>query len=242
MTNPTRTIRRVFYLLAVAGMFAATTQGAEVKSASDDSTSRGAKNSDPGLAALCTSCHGPQGDSLGPATPTIGGLARNNIIGAMLAYKFSQDLDQADALIESDPDIEDVLVLERPPGVMNAIAEMLSIDEIKEIADHLSKQAPGSAKQETDATLAAAGADLHERYCEKCHEDGGTSTLDDVGLLAGRWKLYLTYLFEDLSAGRREMPKKMADKFNALLEDHGDAGFRQLIDYYAAQNVAGGGS
>ncbi len=242
MMNPNRTIQPISLLLALAGMFAATTYAADVELAKNGPSPRGAGLSDPALVALCTSCHGPQGASLGPATPTIGGLSRNNIIGAMLSYKYAQDLDQTDTLIENDPDIEDVLVLERPPGVMNAIAEMLSIDEIKEIADHLSKQAPGSAKQETDATLAAAGADLHERYCEKCHEDGGTSTLDDVGLLAGRWKLYLTYLFEDLSAGRREMPKKMADKFNALLEDHGDAGFRQLIDYYAAQNVAGGGS
>ena len=89
--------------------------------------------------------------------------------------------------------------------------------------------------------MVAAGAEIHDRYCEKCHEDGGTSTADDVGLLAGQWKLYLTYLFEDLAAGHRQMPKKMARKLDALREDHGDDGIQQLIDYYAGHPGVGGG-
>ena len=198
--------------------------------------------SGPDIFAHCTSCHGASGDSGGPATPTIGGLSKNYLIGSLLAYKFAQDLDRADALIDSDPDLEDVVVFSRPGGIMNPVAEMLSVNDIKTIADYLSRQIPNPAKQVADIELAAEGANIHDRYCEKCHEDGGTSSLDDVGILAGRWRLYLTYVFEDFSEGRRQMPKKMAVKIDAVRDDFGDAGFQQLIEYYSGQVIVREGS
>ena len=241
MTNYVYKLYSVTWLLVTGILLVATSQesAAAVSTADVDLT---AQASEPGIVAHCTSCHGSYGDSLGPAIPTIGGLSRNYLIGAMLAYKFSDNLDQADALIEGDQGIEDVVVLTRPLGIMNTVAEMLSVEEIKEIAAYLSKLAPSSPEQIVDVELANKGADIHQRYCEKCHEDGGTSALDDVGILAGRWKLYLTYVFDDLSAGRRQMPKKMAKKFNAVREDHGDTGFQQLIDYYAGQLMVRDGS
>lgn len=228
--------------LLVLGALIVMTSGGAASAAEISDVMQTEQPTEPDLVAHCTSCHGARGDSSGPATPTIGGLSRNYLIGSLLAYKFAQDLDRADALIESDQDIEDVVVLARPNGIMNAVAEMLSLSDIKTIADYLSRQSPSSAKQITDVELAAEGAKIHNRYCEKCHEDGGTSSLDDVGILAGRWRLYLTYVFEDLSAGTRQMPKKMATKFNAVGDDFGDAGFQRLIDYYSGQVIVRDGS
>jgi sulfide dehydrogenase cytochrome subunit len=238
MRKSKRGVEFNFCLLAIFSLAAKAAIGADAATASDDIAGT-THPSTPGIVGLCTSCHGDNGKSSGPATPTIGGLSRNYIVGAMLAYKFGQKLDRADALVEADQDIEDVVVFARPGGIMSAVAEMLSVNEIKEIAEYLSVQTLDSREQVVDSTSVAAGADIHDRYCEKCHENGGRSTMDDVGLLAGQWKLYLSYLFEDLAAGRRQMPKKMAAKFDAVREDHGEIGFQQLIDYYAGQDVEG---
>ena len=96
-------------------------------------------------------------------------------------------------------------------------------------------------KQKVTTEAVAAGDYVHQSFCEKCHEEGGRSTADDVGLLAGQWKLYLTYLFEDLESGKRQMPKKMADKLDAVREEHGEDGVQQLIEYYAGHNSPGSG-
>ena len=186
-----------------------------VASITSSQGARAAQVSEPPVSAYGTSCHGRQGQSNGPATPTIAGLSRNYLVGAMLAYKYPEELERADALIEQDQDLEDVLVLARPPGVMNAIAGMLNLDEIKTVASYFSTFDAVVHKQEVDPAVVTAGDDVHHSYCEKCHEEGGRFTADDVGLLAGQWKLYLTYLFEDLASGERQMPKKMSDKLDA---------------------------
>ena len=241
MTKPGLDFALSVFLSVIGGLIAVAASGAVSASEISD-VMQAEQPTEPDLVAHCTSCHGARGDSSGPATPTIGGLSRNYLIGSLLAYKFAQDLDRADALVESDQDIEDVVVLARPVGIMNAIAEMLSLSDIKTIADFLSRQTPALTRQTSDIELAAEGANIHNRYCEKCHEDGGTSSLDDVGILAGRWRLYLTYVFEDLSAGNRQMPKKMASKFDDVRDDFGDAGFQRLIDYYSGQVIVREGS
>lgn len=230
MNKPSYRIEINVCLLLISGLFAQPASSADEVIISAE------------LIGLCTSCHGADGNSMGPATPTIGGLSRNYLVGAMLAYKFANDIGQADDLVYADQELEDVVVLERPAGIMTPIAELLSIDEIKELAGYLSQQTPSSPRQDVHSGMSATGADLHDRYCEKCHENGGTSSLDDVGILAGRWKRYLTYLFEDIAVGRRQMPKKMSTKFDAVRKDHGDEGLQQLIEYYAGQQVVRDGS
>jgi sulfide dehydrogenase cytochrome subunit len=160
----------------------------------------------------------------------------------MLAYKYADNLERADELIEQDDDLLEVVVLARPAGVMNPVAEMLNLEEIKAIASYFSAQDFVAPVQLGDLTASAAGEKLHENYCGKCHEDGGANTADDVGLLAGQWKLYLTYLLEDLATSDRDSPKKMNDKMAELRADHGEEGIRQLIEYYAGQAAKGSGS
>jgi sulfide dehydrogenase cytochrome subunit len=220
-------------LLAISGLCTA----AQAQSAGEQSADENVF--DPGLTGVCTTCHGPRGESRGPATPTISGLSRNYLIGAMLSYKYANDLDTADDLVFENEDIEDVVVLARPTGIMNTVAEMLTLAEIKHIADYFSLQSFTPPVQDTNAESATAGAEIHQRYCGKCHEDGGASTADDVGLLAGQWKPYLTYLFEDLLSGDRQMPKKMATKLDLLQEDHGAEGIPQLIEYYSGSAKPG---
>ena len=187
------------------------------------------------LSDTCLGCHGPDGISVGPATPTISGMSEIYIIGAMLAYKFDNDEDKVDEIIEADADFEDVEFFARTSTVMNRIAKGYSVAEIKVIAKHFANLPFEGQEQAVDASQAKSGAKIHEEYCEKCHEDGGSSAEDDAGVLAGQWIPYLEYTMADYASGDREMPKKMKKKMEEAHAEHGDQAVADLIQFYAKQ-------
>jgi sulfide dehydrogenase cytochrome subunit len=163
------------------------------------------------LANTCAGCHGTHGASVGPATPSIGGISAVYFEEVMLGFK--------DGTIKNT--------------IMGRIAKGYSEEEIKAMGEHFSKQPFVPATQESDPKLAKKGAKLHDKYCEKCHADGGTSAEDDSGILMGQLIPYLHYTMSDFKAGDREMTKKMKKKVNQLIKKEGDAGFEALFNYYA---------
>jgi len=165
------------------------------------------------LGNTCAGCHCTNGNSNGPATPTIAGISSEYFIETMEAYKSG----------------------ERPSTIMTRIAKGYTEEEIKRMAEFFAKQKFDRQPQKVDAKMASRGKKLHDKYCEKCHEDGGRSTEDDAGILAGQWKPYLKYTMEDFMGGGREMTKKMKKKVDQLHKSKGDAGMEQLFDYYASQ-------
>jgi len=162
------------------------------------------------LANTCAGCHGTNGSSVGPASPTIAGISVDYFIETMEAYKKE----------------------ERPSTIMSRIAKGYTEEEIERMAKFFSQQAFIRQPQTYDAKLASRGKKLHKKYCEKCHEDGGTSSEDDAGILAGQWQPYLRYSMDDFTSGNRSMEKKMKKKVNSLQKDHGDAGIDALIHFY----------
>ena len=187
------------------------------------------------LSDTCYGCHGPGGISAGPATPTISGMSEVYIIGAMLAYKYDNDEDKVDAVIEADPDLEDVEFFARISTVMARIAQGYSDAEIKAIAKHFANLPFASADQTANADQAKSGASLHETHCEKCHEDGGSSAEDDAGVLAGQWAPYLEYTMADYASGDRDMPKKIKKQMEEAHAANGDDAMRDVIQFYANQ-------
>jgi len=187
------------------------------------------------LSNTCLGCHGPGGNSLGPATPSISGMSELYIIGAMLAYKYDNDEDKVDEIIEADEDFEDVEFFARTSTVMNRISKGYSEADIKLIAKHFANLPFERADQTANAEQAASGAKLHEAHCEKCHEDGGSSAEDDAGVLAGQWAPYLVYTMADFASGDRDMPKKMKKQMQEAHESAGDDAMRDLIQFYANQ-------
>jgi len=165
------------------------------------------------LANTCSGCHGTNGSSVGPATPTIAGSSKDTLMEAMKAY--------ADGT--------------RHSTIMNRIAKGYSAVQIEAMADYFSKQTIVRTPQQTDAALAKAGAKLHKDYCEKCHEDNGSKDEDGSSILAGQWMPYLQYSFADFKSGARETPKKMKTKLEEMLKKHGDASVDQLTHFYASQ-------
>ncbi len=187
------------------------------------------------LADTCLGCHGPNGISHGPATPTISGMSELYIIGAMLAYKYGDDEDKVDEIIESDPDFEDVEYFARASTVMDRIAQGYTEEEIKILAKYFAELPFESADQPANDDQARAGASLHETHCEKCHENGGSSAEDDAGVLAGQWAPYLKYTLDDYNSGDRDMPKKMKKQMEEAHASAGDDAMRDLIQFYANQ-------
>ena len=169
--------------------------------------------SDAMLANTCAGCHGTNGASAGPASPTIAGLSNDYFVELMQGF--------ASGEIKST--------------IMGRIAQGYSEDEIKQLARFYVSKPFVKAKQKFDASMVDKGAKLHDKYCEKCHAEGGQSAEDDAGVLAGQWTPYLQYQFADFKAGDRTAPKKMRKQMKKMTSKEGDAGLKALISYYASQ-------
>ena len=165
------------------------------------------------LAHTCAGCHGTDGASEGPAAPTISGLSTEYFIELMQG--FAND--------------------EIPNTIMGRIAQGYTEDEITAMADFYGAKPFVKAKQEHDTKLVKKGGKLHDKYCEKCHSDGGQSAEDDSGVLAGQWTPYVRWSLADYMSGDREMTKKMAKKLKKLVKTEGDKGIEALLAYYASQ-------
>lgn len=184
------------------------------------------------LAGNCAGCHGIDGASGGPATPSIAGMSKIYFVNAMLSYKYGKDLEKIEAAakkLKIDPD--DVEGFERPATVMDRMATGYSDEEIGALADFFAARPYVPALQAFNATLAARGKRIHEDACEKCHEDGGRRGDEDAGVLAGQWIPYLNYSLADFNDGHRDMPKKMRSSMKDLTGDD----FNALVQFYASQ-------
>nr|VFK52514.1 MAG: sulfide dehydrogenase (flavocytochrome c), cytochrome c subunit [Candidatus Kentron sp. TUN]VFK52835.1 MAG: sulfide dehydrogenase (flavocytochrome c), cytochrome c subunit [Candidatus Kentron sp. TUN] len=164
------------------------------------------------LSQPCAGCHGIDGSSVGPASPTIAGMSEDYFLESMNEYRDE----------------------ERPSTIMGRIAKGYSEDEIEAMATWFSEKSFVHAQQTSDSKKATKGKKLHEKYCEKCHEEGGS--LDDgTGVLAGQWIPYLRYSMQDFLSEARVAPKKMKKRVNALVKEHGDQGIEAIVQYYGSQ-------
>jgi len=165
------------------------------------------------LSNTCAGCHGTNGASQGPAAPTIAGLSKDYFVETMQGFASG----------------------EIPSTIMNRSAKGYTDAEFAEMAGFYASKPFVKAAQSFDASLVKKGAKLHDKYCEKCHAEGGQSAEDDAGVLAGQWTPYVSWTLADYKAGDREASKKMKKKMKKLMEREGGAGIKALISYYASQ-------
>ena len=161
------------------------------------------------LADTCAGCHGTDGVSTGPATPSLAGMSEIYMVDSMNAFKSG----------------------ERSSTVMGSIAKGYSEEEFKSMATVFAKQPVAVTSQKTDPAKVAAGEKLYGKNCEKCHDEKGALGDDDAGILYSQWLPYLQYTMEDYKAGKREMPKKMKKKVEKLSDAELDA----LLNFFASQ-------
>lgn len=164
------------------------------------------------LANPCAGCHGTAGTSAGPSIPTLSGMSSLYVVDMMEGYKSG----------------------EIPSTIMGRLAKGYTSEEFKQMGDYFAKQEYVGVTQKTDAALAAKGAKLHDKYCEKCHSEGGTLADDDSGFLKGQWKAYLAAQLMDFQSKDREATKKMNKKMKKLNKDHGADGIKALVEYYSS--------
>ena len=171
----------------------------------------------------CDDCHGADGVSTESDIPSIAGMSPFVIEEYMFEYR-----DEARVCHESEYRSGDT---DRPATDMCAVVKDLSEDQILELAEFYGSKSFVAATQDFDAALAAQGASIHKKECEKCHSDGGSYADDDAGMLAGQWMPYLEQVFADYAAGDRGMMEdKMKDKIDALDAESITA----LLHYYAS--------
>ena len=166
------------------------------------------------LAETCAGCHGTDGASAGPASPTLGGMNAEYFTELMQGFR--------DGKVYST--------------IMGRIAKGYTDEEIGLMAGFFAGKPFVPAKQEFDQKLADKGAKLHDKFCEKCHSEGGKIVEgEDYYILAGQWTPYLEYAMEDFREDRREMPKKMKSKLDDLLAKEGDEGLKAVFSFYAGK-------
>ena len=166
------------------------------------------------LSETCAGCHGTDGASGGPAIPTIAGMNGEYFVELMQGY-------QKDEVYGT---------------IMNRIAKGYSDEEIALMGTFFAGQKFVSANQEFDDAMVKDGGKHHEKYCEKCHSEGGKVLEDEeYYILAGQWTPYLRNAMADFMEKRREMPKKMKKQLDKLIEKEGDKGLDALWAYYASE-------
>lgn len=165
------------------------------------------------LVGNCIACHGPQGSSLGPATPTIAGMSQETFIDAMKAYQAG----------------------ERPSTIMGRIAKGYTEKDFEAMAGYFTKSEFIRQAQQIDTKKAKKGQKLHDEFCEKCHVDGGFTDEDGSNILAGQWFPYLQFTLDDFQSGEREMTKKMKGRMEKMVKTHGEKSLEDIIHYYASQ-------
>jgi sulfide dehydrogenase cytochrome subunit len=161
------------------------------------------------MANTCAGCHGTAGQSVGPASPNLAGMSESYFIDSMKGFKEGT----------------------RPATIMNRIAKGYSEEQIESMAGYFAKLPVYMANVPHDAAKAKAGAEVYDKGCAKCHDEGGSLPGDDAGILAGQWLPYLEYSMADFQAGHREMPKKMKKQVEKLSA----AELEAALNYFASQ-------
>ncbi len=168
----------------------------------------------------CADCHEKDGNSTNADTPSIAGMSTEYFAESMEGYQ--TDARPAKKLKDKDDTMKDVV-------------KNLSEGDIEALAEHYAKQKFKPYKQDFDAAKAKSGKKLHRKYCDKCHSEGGSSSEDDSGILAGQPMGYLRYSMDNYTSGKREMGEKMEKKVKSMLKKDGDASIDLLLHYYASQ-------
>jgi len=159
------------------------------------------------LAFQCAGCHGFNGHSVGPATPSLAGFPKEYFVETMMAYKEG----------------------ERYATIMDRVARGYTREQFEAMADFFAEQPYLPAKQDFDPELAAQGAEIHDQHCGNCHSEGGTYPELDTAPIAGQWMPYLRDSFVDFREHGRYQPRGMERRLMSV-ED-----LDALVHYYGSQ-------
>lgn len=174
------------------------------------------------LKAGCEDCHGLGGISSHEDVPIIAGQTPEFLSRTLRAF---QRWDRP--CVKSTYRHGDT---SRKETDMCRVAGKLGEAEIAALATYYSQQPFLPARQEYDSELAAAGAGLHEQFCEKCHENGG-KTAGRGPRIAGQWMHYFKATLKFVPTGEHLVPPLM----ERSVTDLGTEDIEKLAHFYASQ-------
>jgi len=170
----------------------------------------------------CDGCHGPNGVSTDSDIPTIAGQSATFLADALKSFAEWGRPCKNSSYRHGDTS--------RPKAKMCSLSADLASEDISALAEFYSAQTFVAAKQEFDATLAAAGKQRHDADCESCHEQGGR--VPGRGpILAGQWVPYLKLAIAQALTREHLVPPLMEN----MLAGFSDEEIEELLNYYASQ-------
>lgn len=174
-----------------------------------------AVNAAPAIVEACKSCHAEDGAGVGKANvPIIAGMPAVHIEEALYAYK-----DGARQCLEEP--------------VMCDTANLLSDENIADLAEHYGALPRNSLDEPFDEDLAAIGEKVHRKLCARCHLPPDDPDVADMlgPPLHGQRSAYLSYALAAYLNGTREnLLPEMEEKIELL--DDGDVAV--LVNFYAS--------
>jgi cytochrome c553 len=162
----------------------------------------------PAKAALCFGCHGNGGRSEQPLIPVLAGQSGR--------YLYLQ--------------LRDFQEGRRSNEQMSPVAQILSKDEMRELAAYFASQKPAAQSFQPDAEKARLGkAKADETLCTMCHQ-GGFAGQNEIPRVAGQHFDYVVKQLSDFKARRRTNDAgNMTSVSNTLT----DADIQNLAHYLA---------
>ena len=164
------------------------------------------------LIKQCGMCHGADGNSNSPVNPSIAGMTKEYFEHTFDAYKNNG----------------------RQSEMMKMFVHTLTQEQTAGLAAFYEKQTFKPRKQKYEEDKAKKGKELHNKYCEKCHEDAGRITENNYGFLAGQWTPYLKKVIQDYLDKKRNAPPMMITKLKNMKDTHGEESVDLLMHYYAS--------
>ncbi|HKA44607.1 MAG TPA: c-type cytochrome [Burkholderiales bacterium] len=160
----------------------------------------------------CAACHGPEGNSTNPATPSLAGQPAQFI--SMQLFLFRQG--------------------DRKDPQMTPVAKALTNAEMNELAAHFSKQKPTPPLRRTAAGTIEAGRQLAERFnCIQCHGPLLTG-LQHIPRLAGQQFQYLRTQLRGFKARTRA---DLDGNMTSAAQPLSDGDIEVLADYLSGLNA-----
>jgi cytochrome c553 len=156
----------------------------------------------------CTACHGPAGNSVNPALPSIAGQPAQFLSTALFLYRQGS---------RKDPQ-------------MTPIAANVTNAEINEFADFFSRQKPAAPTHKSSPANAEAGKRLAERYyCVQCHGPA-LKGLQHIPRLAGQ---QFEYLRTQLRGFKAQTRADIDGNMTAAAQPLSEKDIEILADYLA---------
>lgn len=160
---------------------------------------------------LCERCHGADGNSSKPLSPSIAGDPAEYIITAMKEYR------------------DGARQCKHLPMKCKMVAKW-SDEDVATAAAYFAQSKRVAAKQPFDESLVATGKSIHEEKCAKCHDAGAADTSQPAPLLNGQWMEDLQYGLEEYASGARKEP----DEMRTAVESLDDSQLKAVLNYYAS--------